>query len=261
MTRVRLLDVLVLLATTAMQIAAQPRGASITGLVRDSTGAPVRSAEVIAQPGDHHARSDSTGHFAFNGLSADKYRVRARRIGFSPAEWTVDLSKDAHVDIRLTLTREVTTLDTVIIVAGRECSVRSLDGFVCRRQGGKGLFLDYTDIDDKDPIYTADIFRGIEGFRVEVRSTPRGPLRYPISLTGWRCLNSLVDGRPVSLANAIPENPYDLIAVEIYRSPDEVPKEYQRFVWGLTGDRASRNAPAGRCSLIVYWTLWAPTSR
>jgi hypothetical protein len=62
-------------------------------------------------------------------------------------------------------------------------------------------------------------------------------------------------GRPVSPANPIPLTPIDVIALEVYKSPDDVPKEYERYIWPTTG-RAT-----GRCMLVVYWTPRAPTRR
>jgi hypothetical protein len=233
-----------------------PRGATISGVVKDGDDKPVAGADVIAQPDDHRTRTDSAGHFSLTGLSGGRYSVRARKLGFAPAEpWSADVSDNAHLNITLTLGRRMPTLDTVIVRADRECSVASLDGFTCRRQSHKGLFLDYTDIDDKNATYTADIFRDIPGYRIETRPTRSGVARIVTPTTGWRCINYLVDGRQTSLANAVPEFPWDIVAMEIYTTPDDIPKEYERFIW--TTPTARR---PGRCSLVVVWTQRARTS-
>jgi hypothetical protein len=230
-------------------------GGTITGTVRDSASRPVANADVVARPGSHRTRSDSAGHFVLTGLGDDTYKVVARKLGYAPADWDVKLSNSGHVDIQLVLDHRLPMLDTMVVTAGRTCSSYSLDGFVCRRRSGGGTFLDYTDIDDKEALYTADIFRDEKGFRVDVRSTRYGPIRVAATAVPWGCITSLVDGRPVSAANAIPEFPWDLLAMEIYAKADSVPKEYQRYTWPEGGNLIR----SGRCSVVVYWTLRART--
>jgi hypothetical protein len=230
-----------------------PSGGTITGTVRDSAARPVAGADVVARPGDHRTRTDSAGRFIFSNVGDGKYTVRARKLGFAPEDWDVSLSKNGKADVQLVLKRAMPMLDTVTIRADRAaCSRRSLDGFVCRRQNGAGVFLDYTDIDDKEPLWTADLFRDIKGFRVDVRSTRSGPRRVPAHVLPWGCVTSLVDGRPLTGANPIPEDPYELIALEVYARPDSVPREYQEYTWP-PGDLTR----SGRCSVVVYWTRFA----
>lgn len=231
---------------------AQQTGGTITGAVRDTARRPVAGADVIAQPGAHRTRTDSAGNFVFVDLGPDKYTVRARKLGFSPEEWDVKLSKSGKVDVQLVLKNNMVSLDTITIRADRECSRRSLDGFVCRKRGANGVFLDYTDIDDKEPIWTADLFRDVKGFRVDVQSTQFGPRRVVAHEKRWGCLATLVDGRLANGALRVPESPYDLIAIEAYANPDSVPKEYQEYTWPQGSIVRS-----GRCSVIVFWTRFA----
>lgn len=235
---------------TAQQTTA---GGTITGVVRDSAQRPVAGADVVARPGSHRTRTDSAGRFTFSDLGPDKYVVRARKLGFAPEEWDVALSKNGRADIQLILKHTMPTLDTVVVRADRECSRRSLDGFTCRRRSGYGVFLDYTDIDDREPLWTADLFRDIKGFRADVRSTRAGPIRVAVHQLPWGCVSHLVDGRPASAANFVPTDPYELVALEVYARPDSVPKEYQEYTWPTTGNITR----SGRCSVIVYWTRYA----
>jgi hypothetical protein len=245
------LVVLALFASSGA-IAAQTSGGTITGAVRDTARRPIAGVDVIAQPGAHRTRTDSAGNFVFVDLGPDKYTVRARKLGFSPDEWDVKLSKNGKVDVQLVLKNNMVSLDTITIRADRECSRRSLDGFVCRKRGANGVFLDYTDIDEKEPIWTADLFRDIKGFRVDLQSTQFGPRRVVAHQLRWGCLATLVDGRLANAAVRVPENPYDLIAIEAYANPDSVPKEYQEFTWPQGSIVRS-----GRCSVIVFWTRFA----
>jgi Carboxypeptidase regulatory-like domain len=241
-----------LVSVAADRLTAQtPAGASITGVVRDSAALSVPGADVSARPGSHRTRTDSAGRFTLTGLDAGKYTVVARKLGYAPVNWEVSLGNEGHVDIRLVFDRRL-QLDTVTVLAGRECSRLSFDGFFCRRRGGGGAFLDYNEIDEKEPLYTADIFRDIPGFRVDVRSTRSGPERYVRSVVPSGCVSSLVDGRPAGGAMIIPRYPIDVMAIEIYAKPDSVPKEYQRYTW--PGGDITRS---GRCAVVVYWTTWA----
>jgi hypothetical protein len=105
---------------------------------------------------------------------------------------------------------------------------------------GRGTFFDYTDIDDLDLYDTADLFQTVAGFAVDVRPTKTGPRRMPI---GRRCINTLLDGVPARW-NDVPSEPADIMAVEIYELPKDIPREYNKYTWGKE-----------QCSLIVYWTV------
>jgi len=257
MTSHRVLRVLagLLLGAPAGVVAQQPTsGGTITGIVRDSAQRPIAGADVLVRPGERRMRTDSTGRFTFTGLGADRYVVRARKLGYAPEEWDAKLSANGRVDITLVLSHTMPTLDTVRVRADGNCPQYSLDGFVCHRRRGGGTFLDYTDIDDKEALYTADLFHDMKGFRVDVRPTRFGPIRVVAPNPPWGCITSLVDGRQAGGAMRIPEFPDDLIALEVYAKPDSVPKEYQRYTWP-NGDITR----SGRCSVVVYWTRFART--
>jgi len=72
--------------------------------------------------------------------------------------WEVNLGLDGRVDVQLSFDRTLPQLDTVVVSADGSCSRRSVDGFVCRRRsaGGRGVFMDYNDIDDKGRVRLSD---------------------------------------------------------------------------------------------------------
>jgi Carboxypeptidase regulatory-like domain len=248
----RILAASLVLSLTLPAAVAGAQGGTLRGVVKDSSDRPIPNVEVVATPGPHRTRTDSTGHFAMTGLGGGQYIVHARKVGYSPGESTADLHGDGALDLTVTLEHRMADLDTVVVNADGTCPERSFDGFLCRqKRGGKGVFMDYMDIDDKDPLSTADLFRDIPGFRVDVRPTRNGNRRIPVA-TGLHCLVSLVDGRPATAANFIPDIPGELMALEVYPLPDDVPKEYQRYMWD---SRAGQ-----RCGLAVYWDLYANLS-
>ncbi len=241
-----------ILSLTLVPAAARAQGGTLRGVVRDSANRPLADAEVVATPGPHRARTDSLGRFAMAGVVGGHYVLRARKLGYSPGEATADLHDDGSLDVTLTLEHRIANLDTVKINADGSCPERSLDGFLCRKKrGDKGVLMDYLDIDDKDALSTADLFRDIPGFRVDVRPIRTGARRMPVA-SGLHCLVSLVDGRPATAANFIPDEPGDLMALEIYPTPADVPKEYQQYAWTASGGQ--------RCSLAVYWDKFANLS-
>jgi len=222
----------------AANVAAAQAG-SIRGLVRDSLDRPMPNAEVTITPGDRRQRTDSAGRFAFESIGSGKYVVRARRVGYSPAEFTVELNSGGHADVKLSLGPRYAALDTVFVHDGRPCPAQTYEGFICRRATVKATFLDYTDIDSMNVLYSAELLRDIGGFTVEVIPTRNGPTRIASSR---HCTTVLLNGI-LAQWHQVPEHPDDINAVEIYKTPKEVPKEFARFTWGRES-----------CWLVAYWT-------
>jgi hypothetical protein len=228
------------------------RGATITGTVRDSAAQPIAGADIVASKGSHRTQSDSAGNYTLTGLDGGAYLLVSRKVGYAPSRWDVTVSKSGRLEVNFVLTRHV-QLDTVEVVAPRDCPIHSLDGFLCRRASRRGLFLDDTDIDERGALTTAELFQDVPGFRVETRRARNGPVRVAVPASHTGCITSLVDGHAASAANPIPSKPYDLVGIEVYRNPDSVPEPYRRFIW----ERQS----VPRCTLVLYWTLWAPLGR
>src|SRR4051794_19997817 len=157
--------------------AAKAQATSIRGTVRDSAERPMPNVDVVIIPGSRRTRTDSAGRFAFDSLETGKYTVRARRFGYNPDEWSLDLSKGGRSEVRLSLGARIASLDTVFVVDGRPCEAQRYEGFMCRRATTKGLFVDYTDIDTMNVLYSADILRDVGGFGTVVRPTRNGPTR------------------------------------------------------------------------------------
>ena len=230
--------VLALLVTTLFAHAAGAQ-ASIRGVVRDSANRPMPNADVIVVPANRRARTDSTGRFSFDSLGGGQYIVRARRVGYGPTEWTVELSKSGHADIQLVLGSRLAMLDTVFVSEGHDCDPRKYEGFMCRRASAKGTFIDFTDIDTMQVYYTADLLRDVGGFTSVVRPTRNGPTRIA---SGKACTIVLVNGVS-TVWSEVPEQTYMIIGIEIYKNPKEIPKEYSRYTWGREN-----------CWLVAYWT-------
>ena len=229
--------------------AQQPAGGTIVGVVHDTAGRPLAAANVSLHPGDRRAQTDSSGRFSITGLGADNYTVRARKFGYRFDSWDVKLGNAGRVEVKLTLENAPMLLDTLKISASQPCPTLDIRAFLCRRQRGGGVFMDYTDIDDKEKFYVAELFSDVPGILVDFRITGGGPA-YSIRPRVSGCINSVVDGRPANPASPVPELAGRVIAIEIYTRPDSVPKELREYLWPKSGDRAR----TGRCIVIVYWT-------
>lgn len=239
-------------------LSAQKTG-TISGTVRDEAGKPVPDADVVASANNARARTDSAGHFEIKNLDDGTYAVRARRLGYLPVRLTADISHGGNVTLSIEMKVRPALLDSIVVVADGKCPEQSYTGFICRRKSGKGVYLTDDDIFDKNARELGDIFRDVAGFRIELVTTQFGRVPYPIPTRASQCLNALVNGRMAANTNPIPRFADEMISVEIYASPADVPDEYQRFVWGAQGRqsqmyRQRAASSSDRCALVVYWT-------
>ncbi len=240
-------------AVSAPRAFAQQSGGTIVGIVRDTAGKPVAAANVSLRPGDRRVQTDSSGQFTISGLGADSYTVRARKFGYRTDSWDVKLSSSARVEVKLSMENVPMLLDTVKVSASQPCPTLDIRAFLCRRQRGGGVFMDYTDIDDAERTYVGELFYNMPDMLVDFKIRDGGPV-YSIRPKRSGCINSMVDGRPVSLAFPIPELAARLVALEVYANPDSVPKELREYLW----PRGKDFARTGRCVVIVYWTNRGP---
>jgi hypothetical protein len=238
----------------------KPTGGTISGIVTDDSGLPIADADVFAFPETARVRTDSAGHFTITNLDGGFYNVRARHLGFAPGETSTDLSKNGHVNVKIEMTRRPVVLDSVVVLADGTCPALSYKGFNCRKRVGKGVYLTDDDLADKGAVELGEAFRDVPGFRLEIATTPYGRKPRPIPTKGSGCLNALVNGRAMALTNPLPLYATELLAVEIYSLPSEVPTEYQRYIWqrGIRQSSSHLGRDPGNepCSLVVYWTTY-----
>jgi hypothetical protein len=249
-----------LFAAIPASLAAQKTGV-IAGTIVDESGRPIADVQVVASADNAQAMSDSAGHFEIRNLDAGQYNLRARRIGYLPTRTTADISRGGRADLHIEMKARPAILDSVIVLAEGKCADRSFTGFYCRKRFGKGVYLTDDDIFDKNAREVGDVFRGVAGFRVELRPSIWGPMPTPISTKGSRCLNALVNGRLPSPTNQMPRFADQMLGVEIYLAPSDVPAEYQQYAWGhanrQTSMYADHGSPSEHCSLVVYWTTYS----
>jgi hypothetical protein len=241
---------LVLLVAIPAEAQSQTRGATITGVVRDSMSAPVAGADIALRPGAQRTRTDSTGRFTFTGLDPDNYTVIARKVGFFPETWDVKLTETSRTEITMSLGRRLPMLDPMVTRASAECPQFSYEAFLCRRGSKGGQFFDDEAITDQNVIYVGELFRSMSDFRVDFHFEPDGVAYTLRPWRPWGCIRTLVNGHPYGIP---PKFTSSLIALEVYPRGEDVPRELARYTMPDSGITKS-----GRCTLIVYWTDQSP---
>jgi protocatechuate 3,4-dioxygenase beta subunit len=83
-----------------------------TGVVVDSTGAPITGAEVLIADAGLSALTGADGKFRIADVKAGEHAVTARKVGYGPLDAKVEFAAGQSTDLRLVLTR-ITLLDTV----------------------------------------------------------------------------------------------------------------------------------------------------
>lgn len=213
---------------------------TITGFVRDSTGAAVAGARVEAGP-RYIALTDSMGAFALRGVPQGPVALSVRRIGFAPATsmWdlgAITLSLDLHI------ARFPTVLPTVYARARHEPYDARLAGFYRRVNQKFGYYITRAQIDSLGTFRMTDVLERIPGVR---KYTMAGALGTSVTMAGSRCAPLvMVDGFPASLGR-FDLNMIDLTTVEgieVYLHGSSVPSE-------LAGTYGMEN-----CGLIAIWS-------
>jgi hypothetical protein len=215
----------------------------VRGTVTDRAGHPLDSIEVYVMTSGQRTRTDAAGHYVIVNLLNGPTRLRARRVGWQPADTTFVLARHTTTIVNFVLAGRVSALDTIRVRTSQDdCAPRNFYGFACRRRAGVGVFRDSAELAALKPDYDADLFDGIPGLRRDGHGV--------VAVTHWRCLVRLINGHPPT--------PYDresakmlgyvdgVKAIEFYADAHDAPKWYKVFTW-----------PAGSptpCSLIVYWT-------
>jgi hypothetical protein len=217
--------------------------------------------------------TDSAGRFLLTSPQPGQYRMQIRRIGYQPAtSGEISFQKSKVWQLTLELAPLAAELEPVTIRerTGRQWAV---DGFRERQALGQGIFLDHLDILARDPVYIADLFRGMPGMQIELgRGGPTVESRQ-----GRGCLKMFVNWLPLE---SLSENghrtmelppPKEVMGVEVYREFKEVPQALRHYARSspppppeLLVLRAGRANPAarppergvtpGQCGLVLIWT-------
>ena len=207
--------------------------------VRDAeTGEPLAGAHVAA---DTLLRvTDVEGRALFSGLAAGEVPVGAAFLGYTPLDTLLTLERSTR--LAFLLQPETLGLGQIEVEAERVNTARlARVGFFERGDERSGVFLTSEDLERRGATAFSDVFRGVSGLRLEsnygrayLTSTRRRDCSPAIFLDGTRArgLEEFLDS--IALR--------DVLAVEIYRGPSEVPLEFSASINGAD------------CGAVLVWT-------
>ena len=192
--------------------------------------------------------SDS-GAFEFTGLSAGRYWISVRRIGYRPSSFTATLEADSARSVEVVLESVPYRLKDVEVSADVFDRYRFYD-FVQRSRSAWGRFLTRDDIRRVNPVDLVELVHRYLPFHSRWALTQSswfdpGPSNAAswtsASAIGRHCTPGIsINGSTPWPGASVADYPIDEVeAVEVYRRPGWVPIEFAR---------------ASGCGLVVIWT-------
>ena len=247
----RLARVVLLLLAAAEAGRAQTAG-MLRGRVTDkSSGMPVPQAQINVPAHDRSVLSDSDGRFSISGLPAGISKLVVHAQGFPTLRVDVEMSVGAVTDkpIQLDSTEagrlaSAQSLPAVPVTATSKPANYRLVDFERRRQDGRGQYLTESEIVKSGAYTVSDAVKNMRGV---IYDCGGGGCHIHMAQAPLRCLPEyVVDGQEMN--DFGPTTPIrDVIGIEVYTGPTEVPGEY-----------AGRNAG---CGVVVIWTRSGPTRK
>jgi hypothetical protein len=228
-------------------------GATLSGRVADrSTGKGIAGARIALVGSDRSVASDSSGQFVISALAAGASQFVVRATGFPDFHLVVDLVSGAAAERLIQLDSTASgrlggaqVLPALSVTAPANAVSYRLVAFERRRQSGRGQYLTEEDIRKSGAYSIADAVKHMRGVMYDCSGS--GPCRIQMARAPMRCMPEfIVDDRVMN--DFGPLTPIrDIVALELYTGPSEVPGEY-----------AGRNAG---CGVVVIWTRSGPTAK
>jgi hypothetical protein len=116
-------------------------GASVAGVVRDSTGEPIEGARVTVSGIAHEWRTRADGGFLARGIPAGARVVTVAALGFVPERRLLDVAAHDSAYLALSATRLITTL-AAVTVKERDAKNALKSDLEQRRRAGFGYWAD-----------------------------------------------------------------------------------------------------------------------
>lgn len=217
---------------------------SLTGLVVDTLGAPVRYAHVLVVNGTAANTADSTGRFRLTGLSAGRHIFEVRRIGYDPVHFVVNFTDSVTIDVRVRM-REVARELVAINVDDTRDPLKAV-GFYKRMAEGYGHFLSPQMISEMRPIRATDAFAAIPNLVIDRRGN-----KSRVMTSNYRCeygivIDRIIVGQAGSRVHTT--SPDDLVSASDLYAVEVYPRNR-----GLPARFLGMNHQDG-CGTIVIWT-------
>lgn len=222
--------------------------AALRGSVRGATGRAIAGARVAIAGTSDTASTGDDGSFTLARAHAGTQTLEVRALGYVPLRQTVDiLVGDPPSQANVTLVGVRAFIDT-FRVRDRRVYAADANGFEARRRNtGVGSFLDRRDVERTGATEVTDVFRSMNGVRLEgsrglqtiwVRSDYGGFCRPDIWVDGTAV--SYGDMKDSTSDNLESVQVREIAGIEIYRGANQAPPQY--------------NTALGACGTILIWT-------
>ena len=226
--------------------------ATLAGVVHDTAGRGIAWANVFVEDSDVATVADDSGRFRLPNVPPGVRRFVARRIGYEPAVFQIDMPVGLTVHVNVKLPTAAYLLSTVEITAQERDARLAAEGFYERQRRRIGKYLGPDEVEKRRSF--PSVARMIGDFPgIEVR--PGRPGESPTitgrtrrySINGGAqsgCLALFLDGMRLPQGVNLDDftDPKLIYAIEVYADRDFIPG---RFV-ALAGGRG--------CGAIVVWT-------
>jgi hypothetical protein len=215
---------------------------SVHGTIVDTQGNPVGDAEVALLEGGTpslYVRSDSGGHFGFDGLATASASVRVRRLGFQPRTVGVQITRtDRSASMFITLEAMAAKLDAVNIDddTARTPNAMLAAFYERARTNSFGHYIDEASFAKMRPQWVSEAMRKVPG--VVIKPTKR--------------IGNMVRIRGCGVPGESPEAVGPLVWVdEVAQSADVAAVEIYNSYAGIPAQFFDRSAV---CGTILVWT-------
>jgi hypothetical protein len=230
---------LIALVAASSRVALAQEGA-LRGIVSDSAGAPIASADVGIASLHKLTRTDDHGRFAFEKIPVGAVELSVRRLGYEPRKLQATVSNTLEFSFNVTLVANPAVLGATDVSAKRR--YQAIEGFHQRRIQGIGVYVTRDDIVARNANLPTDVLRQAAGVQIVRTRTGQG-LRFTSASGGRRdCPPTMwIDGQRAP-GIEIDELPVDDIeGIELYRGASTTPPQF----WHGGGPS---------CGTVVIWT-------
>lgn len=230
----------------AMPAAAQMQMASLVGVVRDTTGAPVSGVEVWLRGSDLYTHTADNGGFRLLDINPGDAKLTVRRMGYEPITVDIRLSAGVRDTVVISMSMVAASIAGVNVEEERMTrSTRLLKGFWDRRASGFGHFVTRDEIDAKNAHNFTDLVRMTPGLSV-ITVGGRQSIRFRNSGGRGDCPPQYwLDGNRIENAGPDEFVPGTIEAVEIYNGVATIPPQFSPKMVSFGGKT---------CGAIVVWS-------
>ena len=241
-------------STSATRDAANPAPTHLHGLVHDKTSHDaVVGAQIILDADGRFVTSDSTGAYDFENIPVGVVELTVHAQRFAVGHYALRLvgtgswNQDIELDSTAAAGRPITRLTPVTVTAEAPVFNYRLVDFERRRAHGLGQYLTDEEIQRSGASNIQDAVRAMRGVDLDCGGTMYAGCRIRMTRAPRGCTPEyVVDGQVDDTFG--PSTPIrDVIAMEVYTGPSDVPGEF-----------AGRNSG---CGVVVLWTRTGPDKK